>query len=95
MRAKISNSIFLYLFIFSFIFLIFHLNFNVRSFEKSHVLQELTLEIQQLKKDVDQMELDYYSKISLDNLYKVASERLDMVRQNDIHVFSNRDIQSR
>ena len=79
----------------SFLFVIVHLNFNVRSFKKAHELQDLTLDLQSLKMSVHEMELLYLSKIRLDEVYRVATEELGMVRQDRVRVFSNRDVQLR
>ena len=90
-----SKIFYFFIYFLSFVFLIIHLNFNVRSFKKSHELQALTLELQDLQKDVEGLELDYYSKINLENVRQQGVERLGMVRQEKVLVFSNRDIQAR
>ena len=89
------RNLYLFFFVGSFLFVIVHLNFNVRSFKKAHEVQTLTLELQALKKSVHDMELDYLSKTKLDNVYRIASEELGMIRQEKVRVFSNRDVELR
>ena len=83
------------IFCLSFLFLILHLNFNVRSFRKSHELQELTLLLQSLQKDVDRLEMEYLSRTHLEHVYRIATEELGMVRQKQVHLFSNREVLAR
>ena len=79
----------------AFLFLIAHLNFNIRTFRLTQELQLLTIQLQDLERDVEEKEVAYYEAIRLDKVYEYATTTLNMYRQNQPMVYSPSVIQSR
>jgi hypothetical protein len=77
------------LFFCSFVFLLLNLNFNVRTFKLTQEVQAVTLELQDVARDVELKELEYYTRTSLDKVYLVATESLEMHYPPRRHVFFN------
>ncbi len=90
-----QRTIFVFIYFVSFLLLILNLNYNVRTFKLTQDLQSLTLELQSLERAVDLKELSYYTKTSLDNVYNQATEKLGMIRQQEVRSFTNHDVMTR
>ena len=97
MLVKVSKRplFFSIIYLISFLLLILNLNYNVRTFRLTQDLQVLTLELQDLQRDVDLKELTYYTQTSLDKVYQRASDGLGMVRQSRVRVFTNDGVDAR
>jgi hypothetical protein len=80
------------LFVCSFGFLLLNLNFNVRTFKLTQEVQAVTLELQDVARDVELKELEYYTRTSLDKVYLVATESLGMHYQLHRRVFFNQSV---
>ena len=87
--------IFSFIYFISFLLLIMNLNFNVRTFRLTQDLQSLTLELQDLERDVGLKELQYYEQTSLDKVYDYATNHLGMIRQSRVYPFTNDGVQAR
>ena len=86
---------FTFIYIVSFVFLILNLNYNVRTFRLTQDLQSLTLELQAIERDVELKELIYYTDTSLDKVHQYATDRLGMLRQEQVYVFENEKVEAR
>ena len=80
------------LFVCSFGFLLLNLNFNVRTFKLTQEVQAVTLELQEVARDVELKELEYYTRTSLDKVYLVATESLGMHYPPRRYVFFNQSV---
>ena len=87
--------VFATLYLISFLLLILNLNYNVRTFQLTQDLQALTLELQDLQREVDLKELTYYTQTSLDKVHQMASDGFGMVRQSQVRVFTNHGVGER
>ena len=94
MVSKVKT-IYIGLYLLSFLFLFIHLNYNVRSFEKSHEVQDITLKLQDKQNKLKELQLNYYSKTNLDNIYNFAVNDLGMIRQAKVSIFANQTVQAR
>ena len=86
---------FVVLYVLSVFFLVLNLNFNVRTFRLTQVLQALTLDLHDLERDVTLKEITYYKQTNLEHVYNMAKESLGMVRQSQVRVFTNDELVSR
>ena len=73
----------------SFSFLILSLNYNVKTFKLTQLVQDVTLKNQTLEQDVIEIELDYLSQIKLTNIYNMATTTLNMIHQPQPKIFFN------
>ena len=72
-----------------FLFFIIQLNFNVRTFRLTQKLQTLTLNMQELEQQLDELECQYYEATRLDVVYAKATNELGMQRPSYHRIFSN------